>query len=87
MKAKKTKQDVLAKKREELAKYTTKADEAVSLVTSTVDSLSQINESISEKIQEIEEYQSELTKTRDGLSSAREKNARIINNFRALIEG
>lgn len=81
------KKDVLAQKQEELTAYQEQANAAVSLVTSTVDNLSQINDAISEKIQEIEEYQAELAKTRDGLNDAREKNARVINNFRSLLEG
>lgn len=79
--------DVLTQKQQELAAYTEQANTAVSLVTSTIDNLSRINDAISEKIQEIEAYQSELTRTRDGLTGARDKNSRIISNFRALLEG
>lgn len=80
-----TKEDILAKKQAELTRYTEQFDAAVSLVTSTIDNLKRINDGIQEKIGEIEDYQSELAKTRNGLDSAKAKNERIIQNFSALI--
>lgn len=38
------------------------------------------------KIKEIDEYQAELTRTKDGLGETRSKNEKIIKNFKALIE-
>ena len=43
-------------------------------------------QNISEKIKEIEEYQTELARTRNGLDDTRLKNEQIIKNFSALIE-
>lgn len=80
-----TKEDILAKKQAELTKYTEQFDAAVSMVTSTIDNLKRINDGIQEKIGEIEDYQSELAKTRSGLDNARSKNERIIQNFSALL--
>lgn len=80
-----TKEDILAKKQAELTQYTEQFDASVSLVTSTIDNLKRINEGIQEKIGEIEDYQSELAKTRNGLDSAKSKNERIIQNFSALL--
>lgn len=80
-----TKEDILAKKQAELTRYTEQFDAAVSLVTSTIDNLKRINDGIQEKIGEIEDYQSELAKTRNGLDSAKCKNERIIQNFSALL--
>lgn len=80
-----TKEDILAKKQAELTKYTEQFDAAVSMVTSTIDNLKRINDGIQEKICEIEDYQSELAKTRSGLDNARSKNERIIQNFSALL--
>lgn len=53
--------DVLQKKKEELAKFVDQYNDAVSMVTGTVTSLESLNESIEEKIKEIDEYQAELT--------------------------
>ena len=48
--------DVLQKKKEELAKFVDQYNDAVSMVTGTVTSLESLNESIEEKIKEIDEY-------------------------------
>ena len=77
--------DVLARKQAELDAYVTQFDNAVSVVTNAVNNLSRINDGIAEKIQEIDDYQSELAKTRDGLDAARNKNAQVIKNFNALL--
>lgn len=79
------KEDILAKKQAELTRYTEQFDAAVSMVTSTIDNLRRINEGIQEKIGEIEDYQSELAKTRNGLDNAKSKNERIIQNFSSLL--
>lgn len=79
------KEDILAKKQEELIRYTEQVDSAISVVTSTIGNLKKINECIQEKIVEIEDYQSELAKTREGLDGAKLRNERIIRNFAALL--
>lgn len=78
--------DVLQKKKEELAKFVDQYNDAVSMVTGTVTSLESLNESIEEKIKEIDEYQAELARTKDGLGETRSKNEKIIKNFKALLE-
>lgn len=65
--------DVLQKKKEELAKFVDRYNDAVSMVTGTVTSLESLNESIEEKIKEIDEYQAELARTKDGLGETRSK--------------
>jgi len=82
---KKVTRDVLETKRAELSAYQARFDSAISVVTSTIDSLSRINEGIEQKVNEIAEYQDELEKTMVGLVDAKEKNARVIKNFSALI--
>ncbi len=78
--------DVLQKKKEELAQFVDRYNNAVSMVTGTVSSLESLNESIEEKIKEIDEYQAELTRTKDDLGETRSKNEKIIKNFKALID-
>lgn len=77
--------DVLQKKRAELADYSAQFDSAVGVVTSAVQNLNKLNENITEKIQEIDDYQAELAKTRDGLSATKIKNEQVIKNFNALL--
>lgn len=74
------------KKNEELKQFVERYDSAVAVVTGTINNLKEINENISEKIKEIEEYQTELARTRNGLDDTRLKNEQIIKNFSALIE-
>lgn len=78
--------DVLETKKAELSAYQARFNSAISLVTSTIDSLNEINEGIEQKVNEIAAYQDELEKTRVGLVDAKDKNARVIKNFSALLD-
>lgn len=77
--------DVLQKKKDELAQFVERYNSAVAVVTGTVSNLESINASIDEKIKEIEEYQEELVKTKNGLGDTRMKNEQVIKNFKALV--
>lgn len=79
------KKDVLEQKKAELNTYVKLFNSAVSVVTNTVANLKSINDGISEKIKEIEEYQAELSTTMSGLVDARDQNSRVIENFNALL--
>lgn len=81
----KKKVDVLQAKKAELAEYSAQFDNAVGVVTTAVQNLNQLNEKISEKIKEIDDYQTELSKTRDGLNATKSKNEQVIKNFNALL--
>lgn len=78
--------DVLQQKQKELADCQKRFGAAISIVTSTVQNLSQINEQIKTKVEEIEEYQSQLNTTKAGLEDTKRKNERIIKNFNALLD-
>jgi prefoldin subunit 5 len=78
-------QDVLELKQRELASFSLQYDSAISLVTSTIDNLKTLGESISRTITEIDEYQSELANTKDGLWRMKEKNDKVAANFSALL--
>ena len=80
-----TKKDILAQKKSKLAAYNTQFDTAVSLITSTIDKLGGIVDGIDATIQEIDDYQNELAATRSNLCDAKEKNQRVIQNFKALL--
>ena len=77
--------DVLQKKKDELAQFVERYNSAVAVVTGTVSNLESINASIDEKIKEIEEYQEELVKTKNGLGDTKMKNEQEIKNFKALV--
>lgn len=77
--------DVLQKKKGELAQFVERYNSAVAVVTGTVSNLESINASIDEKIKEIEEYQEELVKTKNGLGDTKMKNEQVIKNFKALV--
>lgn len=80
------KNDMLASKQAKLNLLNLRYDNAVSLVTSTLDSLESINAEIDTNMAEIETYTQQLLATKDELSKTREKNARVITNFRKLLE-
>lgn len=77
--------DILSQKQNQLASYNAQFESAVSLVTSTIDRLGEIDASINATIAEIDEYQKGLTVTRQDLDSARNRNEKIIKNFRTLL--
>jgi len=81
----KKKVDVLQAKQAELAEYSAQFNNAVGVVTTAVQNLNQLNEKIYEKIKEIDDYQNELAKTRDGLNATKSKNEQVIKNFNALL--
>lgn len=81
----KTDTDVLAQKKGRLDSYNAQFDKAVSLITGTIANLGIISKNIADTIQEIDDYQRELTETKDGLIVAREKNDQVIANFQALL--
>ena len=78
--------DMLKRKQSELDDYVLQADDAVSAITDAMNSLETINSDIDQKIQEIDEYQSQLASTREGLDKARIRNQKIAKNFRQLLE-
>lgn len=77
--------DVLDKKKAKLSAYQTQFDSAISVVTSTINQLNDINAGITSEIEEIAAYQNDLEKTRTGLADALDKNSRVIKNFSALL--
>ena len=87
MALKKSKQvDLLMEKRQKLEQYTKSFDTAVELVTLTVDNLTTLSADIEKTVSEIEAYQAELDATKEQLSAKKQKNDRVIQNFKALID-
>lgn len=82
---KKVTPDVLEKKKAKLSAYQTQFDSAISVVTTTINQLNDINAGITAEIEEITAYQDNLEETRVGLSEALHKNSRVIKNFSSLL--
>lgn len=78
--------DVLAQKKQRLNTYLQKYDNAVSLVTGIIETLTQTSADIENTIKEIDEYTNELVCTAGELQRTKEKNDKVIKNFRKLIE-
>ena len=83
---KKISPDMLKRKQSELDSYVMQADDAVSAITDAMTNLESINSDIDQKIQEIDDYQSQLATTREGLDKARTRNQKVVRNFRQLLE-
>lgn len=80
-----SKQNMLEQKTKSLNTYVKQFNKAVSLVTSVVDKLTRANEGIERTVAEIEDYQKALDNTITGLTEAKSKNERVIENFNALL--
>ena len=77
--------DMLEQKRKNLNTYVTQFNEAISAVTDIIDTLTSTSSNIEKTIEEINEYQNELSNTTKELNIAKEKNDKVIKNFKALI--
>lgn len=86
MNLKASKRDLLQQKRSELDTYKSTFDSAVSVITSTIQTLSTINDGIDSKIQEIEDYQNELLHVKEELGATKSRNSGIVRNLSALME-
>jgi len=78
-------QDMLEQKKKSLNTYTAQFNTAVSAVTGIIDTLTQTSSNIEQTIAEINEYQKELDATTKGLRETKDKNDKVIKNFRALL--
>ena len=79
--------DFLEQKRRQLNMLTTQQNSALSMVNNTITNLQKNNEEIASVIADIEEYRRQLEAEGTQLSSVKDKNTRIIENFKRLIEG
>lgn len=77
-------QDMLEQKKKSLNTYVAQFDTAVSAVTGIIDALTQTSSNIEHTITEINDYHKELDATTNGLRETKEKNDKVIKNFRAL---
>ena len=78
--------DLIAQKQAALQKYQNDSDNALNLVTSTINRLSTINEKIDETIGEIRDAKQALDMTEKDLNITRRHNQKIVEKFKAFIE-
>ena len=77
--------DVITQKQTMLKKLQKKSNSALNLVTSTINSLSVVNEQIDQTIYEIAEAKMQLDNTESELQETKNKNSIIITKFKNLI--
>lgn len=78
--------NLIEKKELELDSLRRKSNNALDVVTHTINELSTVNEQIDLVISEIENEKAQLEKTEAGLHNTKSHNSKIINKFKALIE-
>lgn len=79
--------DFLEQKRKQLNMLAMQQSSALSMVNHTISSLQSNNEEIASVISEIEDYRRQLETEQRELTDVKDKNMRIIENFKRLIEG
>ena len=79
------KKDVLTQKEAKLVALNKQSDAAIRLVQETVTGLETVNGEIEATMAEINEYQKRLAETYEGLGVTRNKNQRIMQNFKNLL--
>lgn len=79
--------DFLEQKRKQLDMLAMQQSSALNMVNHTISSLQSNNEEIASVISEIEDYRRQLETEQRELTDVKDKNTRIIENFKRLIEG
>ena len=79
------KKDVLAQKEAKLASLNAQSETAIQLVQSTINGLEAVNSEIEQTMAEINDHQKRLAETYEGLDATRNKNQRIMQNFKSLL--
>ena len=83
---KKNSKDVLLQKQQRLEQLTTNYNNAVSFVHNALENLQNVETSMEEEIQATSAYIRGLQETMDNMIVERDRNHRIIGNFRKLLE-
>lgn len=79
--------DFLEQKNKTLNLLAMQQNSALSMVNNTIIMLQNNNEEIAATMTDIEEYKARLETKAQELSDIKDKNSRIIENFKRLIEG
>lgn len=77
--------DVLENNKKKLDLYKKQFEVAVSAVQVVIDTLTEANDEVTQQIADINLYQKELSETANELDKVKEKNNRVIQNFKSLL--
>jgi uncharacterized coiled-coil DUF342 family protein len=77
---------IIEEQKSRLAALEKKSVNALNVVTSTIRSLDEVNSEIDGVINTISEYRAELDATQSQLGNTKNKNLRILNKFKSLID-
>ena len=83
--SRKKQQDILALKKAEAEMYARRYDNTVTFISRAVDDLVEHNDGITKAMQEIDQYQADLEKTKEEFAKQKDANDKTIRNFKALI--
>jgi FtsZ-binding cell division protein ZapB len=79
-------QNILTEKEAKLNTLMEQSQNAVSLITSTIDSLESVNQDIVSTVQEIDSYRTELDRIADSMTQQHSHNEKIIGKFKSFLE-
>ena len=79
--------NIIEEKQKQLEALRTESSRALNIVTSTINSLSTVNEKIDVTISEINEAKIKLSSTENDLNQTKMHTAKIIYKLKTLIEG
>ena len=80
------KKNIITEKEKELRSLQAESNDAIDMVTATINKLSSVNEKIVATICEIEDAKAKLENTENDLSKTKDHNDKIIEKFKALLE-
>ena len=81
-----TKVNAIREKQKALARLQAKSNQALDVVTATINKLTVVNDKIDNTISEISDLQGQLQTMQNDLSSTKERNKRVVERFKCLIE-
>lgn len=82
----KKKLDIIQDKERRLGELQNRSENALDMVTKTINNLTTINEEIDVVMSEVNEAKQALSSTENNLVSTKEHNTKIIAKFKSLIE-
>ena len=78
--------NTIQEKQTALKRLQTKSNQALDLVTTTINNLTTVNAEIDSTIADITELQSQLQNVQNDLATTKDRNSRVVEKFKNLIE-
>lgn len=79
------KRDTLARHQKNYQEYEQRYNASVSLLHCTVRELENLGANIDEELAAIDAHMNELSQTRDQIAASRDRNGRVVQNFKNLL--